>query len=99
MRGRKVLMAWLSRVGHTRLESSTTQRPDGGSTQIEQPVKPRWPTPERGQWRPAEEPSAAGRSQPRHQVEPGTPEGEKKRRTVSGRTRRRAGPPSLKLPT
>ena len=45
----------------------------GGSIQIEQPVKPRWPTPSS---RPARRPPTSrvgdGRSQPRHQVEPGT---------------------------
>ena len=46
--------------GWTRLESSTTQRARGGSIQIEQPVKPRWPTPSLGHARPPTSPSATG---------------------------------------
>ena len=74
-RGRNCLIASLARVGWTRFDSSTTQRARGGSIHTEQPVKPRWPTPSLGQRSPADEPVADGRSQPRHQVEPGTPAG------------------------
>lgn len=85
-RGRSSRMRSSVRDGCTRLVRRMAQRARGGSIQIEQPVNPRWPTPERGQRSPAcERPSPGdGPSHPRRQVEPGTPHGDQTSRTRSG---------------